>query len=60
MLTPHSAAQSVESLTKMAEEVADDVIGVLQGRPPINPVNDPEEVAAVRAKLGKPPLSSLR
>lgn len=56
MLTPHSAAQSVESLTRMAEEVADDVVGVLQGRPPINPVNDPEEVAAVRAKLGKPPL----
>ncbi len=56
MLTPHSAAQSVESLTRMAEEVADDVIGVLQGRAPINPVNDPEEVAAVRAKLGKPPL----
>jgi D-3-phosphoglycerate dehydrogenase / 2-oxoglutarate reductase len=56
ILTPHSAAQSVESLTKMAEEVADDVIGVLQGRPPINPVNDPDEVADVRARLGKPPL----
>jgi phosphoglycerate dehydrogenase-like enzyme len=56
MLTPHSAAQSVESLTRMAEEVADDVIGVLQGRPPINPVNNPAEVDAVRAKLGKPPL----
>ena len=57
MLTPHSAAQSVESLKNMAEEVADDVVGVLQGRPPINPVNDPFEVAAVRARLGKPPLS---
>jgi phosphoglycerate dehydrogenase-like enzyme len=56
MLTPHSAAQSVESLTRMAEEVADDVIGVLQGHPPINPVNDPAEVDAVRARLGKPPL----
>ena len=57
MLTPHSAAQSVESLKNMAEEVADDVVGVLQGRSPINPVNDPAEVAAVRARLGKPPLS---
>jgi D-3-phosphoglycerate dehydrogenase / 2-oxoglutarate reductase len=57
MLTPHSAAQSVESLTNMAVEVATDVVGVLQGKPPINPVNDPKEVAAVRARLGKPPLS---
>ena len=57
MLTPHSAAQSVESLTNMAVEVATDVVGVLQGKPPINPVNDPAEVAAVRHKLGKPPLT---
>jgi D-3-phosphoglycerate dehydrogenase len=57
MLTPHSAAQSVESLRNMAVEVATDVVGVLQGKPPINPVNDPSEVAVVRAKLGKPPLS---
>jgi D-3-phosphoglycerate dehydrogenase / 2-oxoglutarate reductase len=56
MLTPHSAAQSTESLRNMAEEVAADVVGVLQGKPPINPVNDPAEVAAIRAKLGKPPL----
>jgi D-3-phosphoglycerate dehydrogenase len=56
MLTPHSAAQSVESLTNMAVEVATDVVGVLRGKPPINPVNDPAEVAAVRARLGKPPL----
>jgi phosphoglycerate dehydrogenase-like enzyme len=58
MLTPHSAAQSVESLTNMAREVATDVVGVLHGKVPINPVNDPAEVAAVRAKLGKPPLTS--
>ena len=58
LLTPHSAAQTVESLTRMANEVADDVIGVLNGRPPINPVNDPTEVAAVRQKLGKPPIWS--
>jgi D-3-phosphoglycerate dehydrogenase len=57
MLTPHSAAQSTESLRNMAEELDADVEGVLQGRPPINPVNDPAEVAAVRARLGKPPLS---
>jgi phosphoglycerate dehydrogenase-like enzyme len=57
MLTPHSAAQSVESLTNMAVEVASDVVGVLQGKPPVNPVNDPAEVAAIRARLGKPPLA---
>ncbi len=56
MLTPHSAAQSTESLRNMADEVSTDVVGVLQGKPPINPVNDPAEVAAIRAKLGKPPL----
>lgn len=53
MLTPHSAAQTVESLTNMANGVAEDVVGVLQGKPPLNPVNDPEEVAAVRRRLGK-------
>jgi phosphoglycerate dehydrogenase-like enzyme len=57
ILTPHSAAQSTESLRNMADEVANDVVGVLQGRPPVNPVNDPLEVAEVRRKLGKPPLA---
>jgi D-3-phosphoglycerate dehydrogenase len=57
MLTPHSAAQTVESLTNMATEVAVDVVGVLSGSPPVNPVNDPGEVAASRQRLGKPPLS---
>ena len=57
MLTPHSAAQSTESLRNMADEVSTDVVGVLQGKPPINPVNDPAEVAEVRRKLGKPPLA---
>lgn len=56
MLTPHSAAQTIESLQNMAVGVATDVIGVLHGQAPINPVNDPEEVAAVRQRLGKPPL----
>jgi len=53
MLTPHSAAQTAESLRNMATEVALDVIGVLAGRPPISPVNDPAEVAASRLQLGK-------
>ncbi len=56
MLTPHSAAQTVESLTNMARGVAEDVIGVLNGRTPLNPVNDPAEVAQRRHRLGKPPL----
>ncbi|WP_435018879.1 hydroxyacid dehydrogenase [Tundrisphaera sp. TA3] len=57
ILTPHSAAQSAESLWNMAHEVATDVVGVLEGRPPINPVNDPAAVADARQRLGKPPLS---
>jgi phosphoglycerate dehydrogenase-like enzyme len=57
VLTPHSAAQTSESLVNMATEVAVDLLNVLSGRPPINPVNDPGEVAASRDRLGKPPLS---
>ncbi|GIW87727.1 MAG: hypothetical protein KatS3mg108_2051 [Isosphaeraceae bacterium] len=57
LFTPHSAAQTVEGLINMARGVAEDVIGVLRGQPPRNPVNDPAEVAAWRARLGKPPLS---
>jgi D-3-phosphoglycerate dehydrogenase len=57
MLTPHSAAQTVESLRTMATEVAVDVIGVLSGHPPINPVNDPTLVAESRRRLGKPPFT---
>ncbi len=53
MLTPHSAAQTVESLRNMADGVAEDVVGVLNGKPPLNPVNDPAEVAAVRKRLGR-------
>jgi D-3-phosphoglycerate dehydrogenase/(S)-sulfolactate dehydrogenase len=56
MLTPHSAAQTIESLQNMAVGVATDVVGVLHGQAPINPVNDPSEVAASRERLGKPPL----
>jgi phosphoglycerate dehydrogenase-like enzyme len=44
ILTPHSAAQTEESLRNMAEWVALDVLGVLNGEPPRNPVNDPSLV----------------
>ncbi len=56
ILTPHSAAQTEESLINMARGVAEDVLGVLAGQLPRNPVNDPAEVARSRKKLGKPPL----
>jgi D-3-phosphoglycerate dehydrogenase len=56
MLTPHSAAQTIESLRNMAIGVAEDVVGVLRGKPPINPVNEPAKVAARRRALGKPAL----
>jgi D-3-phosphoglycerate dehydrogenase len=52
MLTPHSAAQTAESLRNMAVGVATDVVGVLRGEPPRNPVNDPAEVAARRRPRG--------
>jgi D-3-phosphoglycerate dehydrogenase len=57
MLTPHSAAQTIESLQNMARGVAEDVLGVLRGQAPRNAVNDPSAVAASRARLGTPPLS---
>ncbi len=56
LLTPHSAAQTVEGLTNMAVGVAEDVVGVLRGEAPRNPVNDPAEVEAVRLRLGKQSL----
>lgn len=56
LLTPHSAAQTIESLRNMARGVAEDVIGVLRGQPPLNPVNDQLEVEANRARLRKPSL----
>ena len=52
LLTPHSAAQTIESLRNMAVGVATDVLGVLNGQPPRNPVNDPAEVAAARRRRG--------
>ncbi len=56
LFTPHSAAQTVESLINMSRGVAEDVIGVLRGELPRNPVNDPAEVADRRRILGKAPL----
>jgi phosphoglycerate dehydrogenase-like enzyme len=56
MLTPHSAAQTEEGLRNMAVTVAEEVIGVLNGRVPQFPVNDPKEVEASRKRLGLAPL----
>lgn len=53
MLTPHSAAQTVEGLRNMATWIAEDVLGVLGGAAPRNPVNDPALVLANRRRLGK-------
>jgi phosphoglycerate dehydrogenase-like enzyme len=55
LLTPHSAAQTIESLRNMAMGVATDVLGVLSGLPPLNPVNDPSEVAAARLRRARTP-----
>src|SRR5262245_54158967 len=44
LLTPHSAAQTEESLRNMATTVAEEVLGVLDGVVPRFPVNDPLEV----------------
>lgn len=56
MLTPHSAAQTEEGLRNMATMIAEEMIGVLRGDPPINPVNDPFQVEHVRQQRGLPPL----
>lgn len=53
MLTPHSAAQTDEGLRNMATWVVEDILGILRGEAPRNPVNDPAEVAAIRKRLGK-------
>jgi D-3-phosphoglycerate dehydrogenase len=51
IVTPHSAAQTEEGLRTMAVTIATDVVGILHGNPPMNPVNKPDEVASVRSKL---------
>ncbi len=50
ILTPHSAAQTEEGLKNMATWIAEDVLGVLRGEAPRNPVNDPELVRRNRKK----------
>jgi D-3-phosphoglycerate dehydrogenase len=57
IVTPHSAAQTEEGLRTMAVTIATDVVGILRGEPPMNPVNDPGEVERVRRTLG---FESLR
>ncbi|MFI5456686.1 MAG: hydroxyacid dehydrogenase [Isosphaerales bacterium] len=56
LLTPHSAAQTEEALRNMATTIAQEVVGVLRGEPPVNPVNDPFQVEHLRRELGLPPL----
>jgi phosphoglycerate dehydrogenase-like enzyme len=56
MLTPHSAAQTEEGLRNMATMIAEEMIGVLRGDAPINPVNDPFHVEHVRQQRGLAPL----
>ncbi len=53
MLTPHSAAQTDEGLRNMATWIVEDVLGILRGEAPRNPVNDPAAVLANRQRLGK-------
>jgi len=40
----------------MANGIVEDVLGVLRGEPPRNPVNDPELVNASRQRRGLGPL----
>jgi phosphoglycerate dehydrogenase-like enzyme len=56
LLTPHSAAQTEEALKNMATTIAQEVLGVLRGDVPQNPVNDPLQVEHVRHQLGLEPL----
>jgi phosphoglycerate dehydrogenase-like enzyme len=56
MFTPHSAAQTVEGLTNMATGVAHEILDVLGGKIPQNPVNAPADVEASRRRLGLAPL----
>jgi phosphoglycerate dehydrogenase-like enzyme len=50
MLTPHSAAQTAESLMNMATWMAEDVARVLRGETPKHPVNSLDEVTNSRAQ----------
>jgi D-3-phosphoglycerate dehydrogenase / 2-oxoglutarate reductase len=52
LLTPHSAAQTEESLRNMATTIAEETLGVLSGVVPRYPVNDPLKVEQIRRQLG--------
>jgi phosphoglycerate dehydrogenase-like enzyme len=56
LLTPHSAAQTEEALRNMATTIAQEVVGVLRGDPPMYPVNDPFQVEHIRQQRGLEPL----
>jgi D-3-phosphoglycerate dehydrogenase len=47
ILTPHTSFYSVESLEELQTKAAEEVVRVLSGQPPLNPVN-PEALAASR------------
>jgi D-3-phosphoglycerate dehydrogenase / 2-oxoglutarate reductase len=49
ILTPHTSFYSVESLEELQTKAAEEVVRVLTGQPPRNPVN-PEALATPRAK----------
>jgi D-3-phosphoglycerate dehydrogenase len=49
ILTPHTSFYSVESLEELQTKAAEEVVRVLSGQPPRNPVN-PEALATPRAK----------
>ena len=49
ILTPHTSFYSVESLEELQTKAAEEVVRVLTGQPPRNPVN-PEALAAARGK----------
>jgi D-3-phosphoglycerate dehydrogenase / 2-oxoglutarate reductase len=49
ILTPHTSFYSVESLEELQTKAAEEVVRVLSGQPPLNPVN-PEALAAPRSK----------
>jgi D-3-phosphoglycerate dehydrogenase len=49
ILTPHTSFYSVESLEELQTKAAQEVVRVLGGQPPLNPVN-PEALAAARGK----------
>ena len=49
ILTPHTSFYSEESLEELQTKAAEEVVRVLSGQPPRNPVN-PEALAAARSK----------